>query len=146
MTDQEYKEFEKKVEIVQKYNNELILDFKKLLKKAKLTTKTINNHVLNIDFFANDFLLRYEIIELKDGIIHIDTFLGDYYIRKTMWSSKSATNLYVASFKKFYTMLYEKDIITLKELNELKDLIKEEKKYWIEQVVDYWDMDNDDFF
>ncbi len=134
MNDKEYKEYEKQVEKHQVRNEKLFVSFKKWLEYKSLKPKTIENHISNIDFFANNFLLRYEIIPIEKGTTEIGSFLGGFFIRKAMWASKAAINENIASFKKFYTFLYEIELITKEELKEMKEFIKEEKEEWIEAL------------
>ncbi len=146
MNDNDFKEWEKQVTEAEKHNSIVLMEFEKYLKTKKLKPKTINNHVDNIDFFANGFLLRYDVIPIEKGFAKIGSYLGDYFIRKTSWSSKNSIKQNIVSFKKFYTFLYEIGKIPKEDLEELKDTIKEEKEYWIEAVESYWDDLNDDFF
>ncbi len=137
MDDKEFEKWEKGVEENKKRNELLLREFENHLKNKSLSDKTISNHVFNVDFFVNDYLLRYDVIPAVDGIDHIGSFLGDYFIRKATWSSKSTINENVASFKKFYGFLAEIGKISKEKEQELKQLVKEEKKYWIEEVERY---------
>ena len=138
MTDKEFKDWETQVEKTKKNNNKLLIVFEEWLKGKSLKPNTIKNHVFNVEFFANDFLLRYEIIPVEEGSFEIGSFLGDYFIRKTSWASKSSIQENIASFKKFYTFLNEIGKVSTQELNEMKELIKIEKADWIKAVEDYW--------
>jgi len=144
MNDKEFKEWELQVEIVKKNNNKLLFEFEEYLKVKSLKAKTINNHVFNIELFANEYLLRYSIIPVEKGFLEIGSFLGDYFIRKTSWASKYSINENIASFKKFYTFLNEKGEVSKEELSEMKELIKDEKEDWLEEVDSYWN-DIEDF-
>ena len=138
MTDESYKDWEKSIENSKNFNNGLLQDFEKWLKDKNLKPKTISSHVGNIDFYINNFLLRYDIIPAEKGALEIGSFLGDYFIRKTSWASKYTIQENIASFKKFYTYLNENKKVSDDELKEMKELIKDEKQYWIENVDDYW--------
>ncbi len=138
MTDKEFKDWETQVEKTKKNNNKLLIVFEEWLKGKSLKPNTIKNHVFNVEFFANDFLLGYEIIPVEEGSFEIGSFLGDYFIRKTSWASKSSIQENIASFKKFYTFLNEIGKVSTQELNEMKELIKIEKADWIKAVEDYW--------
>ncbi|HHE37746.1 MAG TPA: recombinase [Candidatus Cloacimonetes bacterium] len=145
MNDKEYKEWEAKVEKIEKENKLLLSDFEEWLKTKKLKSKTIKNHLLNIDFYINSFLLHYEAETPVEGIIHIGLFLGDYFIRKASWSSKYTIQENIASFKKFYTYLNEIGKIDDDDLEGMKEFIKDEKKFWLEEVESYqndadWDL------
>lgn len=126
-----FKELELQEEKAEKHNNEIIDEFEKYLISKSLKTKTIGNHINNIEFFANSYLTGYESLPVDKGALSIGRFLGDYFIRKTMWASKAAINENIASFKKFYTFLNEKNLISAKELEEMKALIRDEKEFWI---------------
>ena len=145
MNDKEYKEWEDEIEKIKKHNNNLLSDFEEWLKSKDLKPKTIRNHIDNVEFYANGFLLRYEPIPVEKGALEIGSFLGDYFIRKTSWSSKYTINENIASFKKFYTFLNEIGETSNSELTDMKELIKDEKTDWIEEVVNYWDNIEDDW-
>lgn len=137
MDAKEFEKWEREVEEMIKRNNVLLKQFKSHLKNKSLTTKTINKHIYNVEFFINDFLLRHDVLPPEEGIENIDSFLGDYFIRKTTWASKATINENVSSFKKFYAFLAELGKISKEEEQELKYMIKEEKSYWIEGVEQY---------
>ena len=138
MNNKEFQEWEKQIEEAKKNNNNLFVEFKNYLKTKSLKPNTIKNHIDNVEFFANDFLLRYEIIPVEKGLLEIGSFLGDFFIRKASWASKYTIQENIASFKKFYTFLYEIGEISKNELNEMKELIKDEKANWLEEVENYW--------
>ena len=137
MTDKEYKAWEKEVATVEKHNNMLIEEFKNQLIEQSFTAKTINNHVGNVSFYANDFLLCYDVIPVEEGALEIGSFLGDFFIRKATWSSKAAIKENIASFKKFYSFLNKKGLTSDVEFAQMKDLIKEEKEDWFDEVENY---------
>lgn len=144
MNDKEYKEWERQIEEAKTHNNKLLIEFENHLKTKSLKTNTIKNHIDNVEFYANDFLLRYEIIPVEKGILQIGSFLGDFFIRKASWASKYTIQENIASFKKFYSFLNEIGKVSKIELAEMKELIKDEKSDWIEGVENYWDnIEND---
>ena len=144
MNDKEYKEWERQIEEVKTHNNKLLLEFEKHLKTKSLKSNTIKNHIENVEFYANNFLLRYEIIPVEKGILQIGNFLGDFFIRKTSWASKYTIQENIASFKKFYSFLNKIGKVSKNELTEMKELIKDEKSDWIEEVKNYGDnIEND---
>jgi UDP-N-acetylglucosamine pyrophosphorylase len=144
MNDKEYKEWERQIEEAKTHNNKLLIEFENHLKTKSLKTNTIKNHIDNVKFYANDFLLRYEIIPVEKGILQIGSFLGDFFIRKASWASKYTIQENIASFKKFYSFLNEIGKVSKIELAEMKELIKDEKSDWIEEVENYWDnIEND---
>ena len=60
------------------------------LTEKGLEKKTIKKHLSNIDLYLNSFLNYYEVETMEVGINRIDSFLGDWFVRKCMWSSKNS--------------------------------------------------------
>ena len=104
----DYKKWEADVNKVKAANKLLLEEFDQWLQDKGLVKKTIRNHIGNVDFFINNFLVYSDIVEAKDGIEEISSFLGDWFIRKASWSSKANIKSNASSFKKFYTFLFEK--------------------------------------
>jgi hypothetical protein len=73
------------------------------LKSSGLTENTINNHLSNIDFFVNEYLLYEDATEAKDGVGFVGMFLGYWFIRKAMWSSQRSIKRNATSLKRFFT-------------------------------------------
>ena len=117
----------------------MLIEFEKHLKTKSLKLNTIKNHIFNVEFYANDFLFRYEIIPVEKGILEIGSFLGDFFIRKASWASKYTIQENIASFKKFYSFLNVIGKVSNNELTKMKELIKDEKSDWIEEIENYWD-------
>jgi len=134
-----HEEYEQACERIRKTNTQLLTDFEECLKASGLAKKTIKNHESNIDFYINEFLLYYEATEAKDGIDSVDQFLGDWFIRKAMWSNVSSVKSYGTSLKKFYTFMNERNLVSNESLSELKQLIKEEMPEWLSSMEDYGD-------
>ena len=117
----DYEEFEIECERIKEDNERYLNKFSEWLKKSKLSAKTINKHVSNIDFYINDYLLYDDAIEAKGGDDAIGMFLGYWFIRKTMWSSKSTIKSNATSLKKFYTFMKEEKLIDSIKLNKLNE-------------------------
>lgn len=139
MNNKEYQEWLKKVKEIEEHNEKVLIEFQEYLEKKSLSPKTINKHVDNMRFYANDFLLRYDLTPIEQGSDEIGSFLGDYFIRKTSWASKYTIQDNATGFIKLYTFLHEKGSITKEELMDMKEMIKEKKPYWIGEVERYWD-------
>jgi len=129
MTD--YGDREKEREKIRQENDQLLEEFDLWLQGKQLTEATISKHLRNIDFYINHFLLYDEIIEAKDGCGGICEFLGDWFIRKALWSSVPQIKSNVASLKKFYKFMYEKGLTKQKDLDLLNDVIREYMPDWI---------------
>lgn len=124
---------------IRKANHELLKDFESWLESSGLSEKTINNHVSNIDFYINEYLLYEDAVEAKDGVDMVSNFLGYWFIKKALWASQSSLKSNAGSLKKFYTFLLEKGLIDKDDLRELKETIKEEMSEWLETLKRYDD-------
>jgi len=132
----DYEDYEKECERIRQENYQLMKEFDLWLQGKQLTESTIRKHLSNIDFYINEFLLSEEPepIKAKDGATEICVFLGDWFIRKASWSSTSGIKSNVASLKKFYKFMCEKGLTEQKDLDNMKDAIKEYMPDWLDQM------------
>jgi len=131
-------EFEANVEKQHLENQKLLDMFESWLKDKGLVSKTIQSHLQNVDFYINDFLNYYDINDVKTGCIgyRISSFLGDWFIRKAMWSSPASVKSNAASIKKFYACLLEQtDLINKEHYIDMCATIKEEISEWMENAA-----------
>jgi len=124
---------------IKEHNSNILEKFEDHLKKQKLSSKTIEKHLFNIDFYINDFLLYYDPIPAKDGITMVNSFLGDWFIRKAMWASVNTINQNATSLKKFYSFMYQEGEVLPEDVMQLNEDIKESKNEWIEKIKKYDD-------
>ena len=146
------KTYEDTIKAILDRNNDLIYKFAKKLKDEGLSEKTIKRHINNISFFLNNYV-AYQVISeneneiilcsAEDGINLVDEFLGEWFIRKAMWSDENSIKSNIASIKKFYKFLQTLDLITKDDLKFLNKEIREEKDNWIDTVNRYNDPDED---
>jgi intergrase/recombinase len=139
-----YEQYEKECKRIRKENENLLNDFKKWLSGKKLSKKTIDKHVSNVDFYINDFLLYEDAIEAADGVSNIGMFLGYWFIRKAMWSSKAAIKENAASLKKFYQFMLEMKVISEESFEYLQETIKEDMPEWTATMERYDNPDIED--
>lgn len=130
-------EFDKKLRSIENENKIILERFEINLKDKKLSKSTVDKHVGNIDFFINDYLLRYEPIPAKEGSDEVGFFLGDWFIRKAMWASVTSIKENITSMKKFYQFMYESGKIDKDDLFELLEEIKNCKDEWLENIKMY---------
>jgi intergrase/recombinase len=135
----DYKKYEADCEKIRTANQKLLTDFESWLKLSGLSEKTLKNHILNIDFYINEYLLYEDAVEAKDGVDSVSDFLGYWFIKKAMWSSKSSIKSTATSLKKFYSFLLEQGLIEPDDLKELKETIKLEMTDWLETMERYTD-------
>jgi len=129
-----YERYEKDCKSIRKSNEKLLKKFNDYLVKKALSQKTIKEHVSNIDFYINEYLLYYDANLPQEGIFKINGFLGDWFPRKALWASVTSVISYLASFKKFYSWLVDQGLNTTEDLKEMKEWIKEDKDEWIADV------------
>ncbi len=124
--------FEENINIQKSKNEKLIEEFSKWLESKKLSKKTIEKHLYNSDFYINEFLLYYESQEPKDGMEYIDGFLGDFFIRKCMWSSKATIKENATSLKKFYQFMSEIGKVSKEDYKEFVEGISDSMEFYLD--------------
>ena len=130
-------DYDAAVEKNEKENERYLTLFEEWLRKQRLSEKTIKKHLNNIDLYINDYLNYYEPTPMREGTSMVDGFLGDWFIRKAMWSSRSAIKGYGASLKKFYKCMLEHGLVTDDEYRFLFYEIKYGMEDWLEAMADY---------
>lgn len=140
----DYAKYEADCKRIRSSNKQLLTDFKNWLQSSNLSEKTINNHISNIDFYINEYLLYEDPVKAEEGINSVGMFLGYWFIKKAMWASKSSIKSNATSLTNFYTFLLEKGLINQDDLSELKATIKEEMPEWLETLKRYDDLSNED--
>ena len=129
--------YEKRLEENEKRNQKFIEEFEFWLNEKGLVKKTIRKHLSNIDLYLNGYLTYMDINKMEDGINEFDSFLGDWFIRKCMWSSKSSIKENATSIKKFYQCMKEKGYVKEEDYSSLCEEIKENMECWLEFMNDY---------
>jgi site-specific recombinase XerD len=139
----EYERYEAECEKRKEENHTFLIGFTRYLENKKLSKKTIDKHVHNINFYINDFLLYESPEKAFDGVNQLNYFLGYWFIRKAMWASPASIKENITSLKHFYTYMNRIGQITDEELLDMKEEIKESKSEWIKTVIQYDDPDVD---
>lgn len=136
--------YEIKVEKIREQNEQYLELFENNLKEANLKPKTINNHLSNVEFYL-DTLLWTDLMDMKAGCgYEINSFLGDYFIRKTSWSTPATIKANAASIKKFYKAILDHGHVKRESYDELCDVIKEFMPNWQARCEKY--NDDDDYY
>ena len=136
--------YEKIVKENEKRNAKFISEFEKMLKRQKLSEKTIRKHLQNVDLFLNDYLNYYYNIKMEDGTIDVDIFLSDWYIEKCLFASKTSLQEEAASLKKFYKYMSELGYVKKDDYEFLAKLIKDNMDYYLEKLEEFDNYDEDD--
>lgn len=114
-----------------KERNYLLLDlFKDDLIQSGLKDKTISRHLSNVEFYINEFLLYRDAYPMEEGLNMLDDYLGDFYIRKCLWSTPGNIKSTAASIKKFYKSMLAHGEIDKAGYHDLCSLIKDSMEVW----------------
>ncbi len=107
----------------EKRTERLIRWFRKhLTLKRGLSEETDSAHAHQIDFFAFHYLKDYEDKSILNASgSDIENYLGEWYIRKVLNSTKSDVRPILVAFRKFFKFLYEKQKIEKEQLEDILD-------------------------
>lgn len=142
----DYEEFEKRCAEIRKVNDDLLELFADDLKRQDLSEKTIKRHITNADFYINEYLIRQDAAAMEEGIGMVDLFLGNFFIRKCVWSTPAAIKSTAASIKKFYKSMLDHGKIKKKDYEYLCDEIRDGMEGWQMDCEIYNDSDEENPF
>ena len=129
----EYEKWERECEEARKENRALLDKFKQWLTGKDLKTKTIKNHMGNVDFYINEYLLSYgPITRPENGVSGIIDFFEGWFPRKALWANPTNVKSMAASLKKFYQFLFEQGMVEKEDIQDLKEEIKASLPDWME--------------
>jgi len=135
----DYERYEAECKMIRKTNERLLSEFEVWLKSSGLSKNTIEKHLSNIDFYVSEYLLYEDATEAKDSVNAVGMFLGYWFIKKARWANQSNIKGNATSLRKFYTFMYEKDLIENEDLVDLKETIKEGMPEWLATLDRYDD-------
>jgi site-specific recombinase XerD len=130
----------KKQTYIYEVNEKYLTGFENWLKNKGLSQKTIHKHISSVEFYINDYVCYYDLIDASQGCHKIYGFLGDWFIRKAAWSSCAHIKSYAASIKKFYAFMLEAKVVEQEDYDNLCDIIKEYMPEWLDEMKRYEDM------
>lgn len=119
-----------------KRNNIFLGEFESWLNERRLSSRTIRNHLSNVDLFLNDYLNYSEVEKMEDGCASIDMFM-DWFMRKCTWSSVSSIKSTASSIKKFYQCMCDVNHISKEDYKIVCENIKENIDCWISEMQEY---------
>jgi hypothetical protein len=128
---------------IREENAVLLSEFSTWLEEAGLAAATIRSHCTNLDFYLNHFLLYADTLRPADGVCYVGDFLGDWFIHKAVWSSKTTIKANAASLKKFYTFMAARGLVKPEEVASLKQQIKDEMPVWLGTLERYNNLEFD---
>ena len=128
MAEEDYEEMaarltEANEEHLAHFTNDLIL-------KKKMGKIKAHEHADRLRFFGNDYLLNYGEGDLVEGVSSFPSFVGDWFIRKCMWSDASSVKANVESFRLWLRFLGESKRISREELMHLHQCLDQDLEMW----------------
>lgn len=105
------------------FTNDLILE--KKMGKVKA-----HEHAERLRFFGNDYLLNYGSEGLVDGVGSFPSFVGDWFIRKCMWSDVRAVKENVESFRLWLRFLAGSKKVPPEDLVDLHRRLEKDLDRW----------------
>ena len=134
-------DYDRQVAEIQAYNAPFYEQFAAWLTASGLSERTVQSHVENVQFFADEYLTYYEPLQRVDeaDAIDVSSFLSDWFLRKAMWSSPSAIRSNIASFKKFFQWMGQQGHMDADAIAEILLDLKENRDEYIEGAEAYED-------
>lgn len=142
----DYEEYERLCTLRREENERHLIVFEEALKESGLSDKTINKHLRNVSFYLNEYLLREDPAPMVEGCYRISDFLGNFFIRKCMWSTPSTIKSTAASIKKFYCCMKDNGGIETGDCEVLLAIIREEMEFWLDDCEAFNDPYSDNPF
>ena len=139
-------DIEKQIENNKKRNDKFLKEFEIWLNNKGLAAKTINNHLNNASLYINDYLNYHDVYSMEAGISFVDNFLSDWFVRKCMWFTAYSIKTTAASIKKFYECMSDLNYVNKTAYKNLCNELKENMDYYIDNVEEYNNFDEDDFW
>lgn len=142
---EEYNEMRERLE---KANEEIIGSF---VNHAVETTKRgkhrMAKYASQLQFFSNEYLINYHEYDLLEGLECFPEFIGNWFIRKCMWSDEASLRENIEGFKAFLGYLEETKQVQKERLDELRQHIDDEShlyllrvKYFNDPEIDFDDI------
>lgn len=112
------------------FTNDLILEKKMGKRKA-------HEHAERLRLFANDYLVNYRQCGLLEGLENFPDFVGDWFIRKCMWSDENAVIENVESYRLLVQFLKETERIEEKRGEQLVRRVDGQLERWCRRARCY---------
>ncbi len=146
MAEEEYEDIVARVEAA---NEELLGHFINVLILEKgVGKRKAHQYADDLRFFGNEYLLDYGGDNLLEGLSSFPSFVGDWFIRKCMWSDEVTLGRNVEAFGLFLRIQMEWGKIKQDEVNAWDDRCQKDLELWCLRVKVYNspEMDLEDLF
>ena len=131
---------------IREQNKKVLNEFEKWLENKNLSKKTIQNYLLNVGTYIDDYLIYEGCITLDDSELEIGGFFENWFLRKCMWSSNYGFVKAIAEIKNFYKFLFEKKVISNSQFNDAMLQFKENSQRWIKNAKTYNSLETEEDF
>ena len=130
--------YEQRVQAIQCANEPILAGFERWLLQAGLSEQTTKAHVDNMRFFARYLLLyAYSLRRLDEATEgNVYDFLEDWFPRKALWASVSSMQVYLASFKKFFTWMGETGLVAPQTVEDVRSTLKDSRSLFLRKVAE----------
>lgn len=124
-------------------NTELLDSFERWLREQRLSAKTIQKHLDNVDRFANRYLGdaggALELPGPADEAVpeDVDDFLADWLLYEEGQRPVEAVKSHIASLEKFYLCLEELEEMPVKDARSMRRVLQEDRAYYLETARDF---------
>jgi hypothetical protein len=124
-------------------NTELLDIFERWLREQRLSAKTIQKHLDNMNRFANGYLAdaggALELPGPADEAVpeDIDDFLADWLLYEQDQRPLEAVKSHTASLKRFYLCLEEAGEMPVEDASAIRQLLQDDRVYYLEIARDF---------
>lgn len=131
------------VYLIRRDNNVYLDDFWYWLRDKGQAAATASKHYSNVDTYLNVYLASYERVAVEEGTEYVDGYLGNFFIRKCLWSTPETIRTTATSIVKFYEYMAKRGVVDTFDVNSMKRTIKREMPEWQDTCARYNDPSED---
>ena len=101
-----------------------------LIREKKMGKRKAHEHAERLRFFGDDYLLNYGSEDLVEGVFSFPSFVGDWFIRKCMWSDVRSVKENTESFRLWLRFLAESKRVSPEDLIDLHKCVEANLETW----------------
>ncbi|MDO4537948.1 MAG: plasmid pRiA4b ORF-3 family protein [Coriobacteriales bacterium] len=116
-------------------NNSLLIMFEKHLSDSGLHPRTVQNHLDNVYFFLDEYLMRRR-TSAVDGLHSVEDYLGNWLIN-TYESSKTFLKNCASSLNKFYQWMASCGYVDSEEQKRVQRNVRAHLSEWAAEIPPY---------
>ncbi len=125
------------IEAVRERNMELLRTFEQWLTRRGLSAGTARRHLDNVKLFADEYMTEGGSTGVprpadQAEIVDVDEFLSEWFMREVEGASARAVEANITSLKRFYRCLKETGQMSPEKADEVLELLRVDRNYYIE--------------